>query len=126
MSTRDRRKTPRHVPVRDLPHVGWWDGPRFRRARARLRDLSSTGVAITVDGEALEPLAAKGLAPEERVVWVCLPGGGAGDWVRSRIVRCSRTDRGERRFGLRFEGPCPNGLFREALWGEPVPDGSAP
>lgn len=115
MGFRDRRRTPRHVPAREVARVGWWRGTEFQHVAATLRDLSGTGAALSVDGT-LEQADA---------VWVCLAGANSTDWVRSSVAWSGSGSNGDSRIGLIFGSVCPLQAFRAAIWGSPA-DPSAP
>lgn len=117
MTNDDRRNAPRYTPAQDQARLGWWDGGRFVSASARLRDISSSGVALRVDHDG---------PPPPRSVWVYLAGAGAGEWVPTDLAGSSTADGGAREVRLAFAGACPYEVFKAAVWGVPAPPQPAP
>lgn len=115
MSSRDRRATPRHVPLYSRAFVAWEEpeGPRF--VNARLSDLSSGGAGILIQAE----------LPADAPVWIGLEGTAMRDWARAGVVRVVPVELGMCRVGLKFAAPCPLVLFKRAIWGGSPMEGVA-
>lgn len=102
---REKRAASRYDAVRSLVYLGWWEDEEFRTCAGSLQNLSHSGALINA-GQ-----APPGTAP----VYLCLAGGGPGEWVETACVATTRALGVSFRLRLRFDGACPYDFFRSAV-----------
>jgi len=112
MAEHERRRAPRHRTIRRIVRFGWWDGPKYHRKHAHIRNLSRVGVLLICKF----PPPAAGTE-----VWLTLACGTPEPWHRARVVETSSlgVDYWETR--LAFSDPFPDYQFQSAVTGAVSP-----
>ena len=106
VSGNDLRETPRFLPAADRVVIGWWNGRDFRRAEARLLNISRGGAAVAFS-EVIEAGAE---------AWFCILGARLSGGVRVRVVGHDPIEEcGSTRIRLQFQPRCPDDILEVAL-----------
>src|SRR3954454_3259712 len=95
--SQDRRRAPRYPAAVDLAQVGWWEDQQFRTAPARLKDISSGGAALLVDGQDVSSSS----------LWMCLVGEKPTGWISANLAGAHTSEDGVQLVRLSFAESCP-------------------
>ena len=104
----ERRASPRFPAVERRAWLGWWSAPeQFARFAARLDDISLGGAKlVTADPP-----------PLGQVVWLCLGTPDPTECVQAKVLQVLPTPDGTSIVRLAFGTPCPQNLYRVAIYG---------
>lgn len=101
---------PEREPVESRPAVQTKGEPIMQHCRARILDLSQTGIS----------LISEAIPPENQPAWVRLDGPQASDWVEGTVRGISQRDPGRFLVRLAFRDGCPYDFFKAAVYGGPT------
>ncbi len=104
----ERRAAPRCRPVVHRAWLGWWARPGdFGSVPARLEDISQGGARLVT---AKPPT-------EQQLVWLCLGIPDPTECVQAKVLAVTPGADGDFVVRLAFAGPCPQSLYRMAIYG---------
>ncbi len=108
MARKERRDSHRYTPVMEQACLGWWEGREFRSVSARLRNLSSSGARVVVEGD----------RPAAQRVWIWVAGQPKIRWVPATLLAEMEDEPEPGSLRLSFAEPFPYESFKAAVWGE--------
>lgn len=121
IASQDRRRALRYPAAMDQAEVGWCEDKQFRTAAARLKDISSGGAALILDGQEVASTS----------LWMRLGGENPTQWISANLAGAQTSEDGVQLVRLAFAEPCPYDVFKTAVWGTssapmaapaPIPD----
>jgi hypothetical protein len=104
----ERRRSVRLRAVEHRAWLGWWASPgQFTTVAARLEDISHGGAKLVM----AEPPA------PQQLVWLCLGTPEPTECVQAKVVAVTPAPESGSTVRLAFGTPCPENLYRVAIYG---------
>jgi hypothetical protein len=111
VAVQERRQSPRYPAVEHCAWLGWWTAPgEFGTVPVHLEDISLGGAKL---------IATKPPQPQQ-IVWFCLGVPDPAECVQGKVVAVtpvSDVSAGDFIVRIAFGTPCPENLYRAAIYG---------